>query len=357
MNFIYDYFSFPTADLNKQKIFSSSHNQISKPSIYSIENIDSYKLYNIKEPFRLSIIDYDSDHISHLFADMFTSVLGNNLENSHTSSQLHKHNFYEFFFLLDGQLDFIIEETHRRYYPGDACIINSNVKHVEKPDTKYTALYLNFKPDFLAQLNLYSQEKTFYTNDLFDFFKRNEQINRQVDYIDFSPVPSAVGETSSEIPLLLFHLVEELLCRKTGYQDIIYGYIKRLFSLLQKPSAYNCSNTKIQLSESQSLFERSLSYLNNNKRKVTRAELAEELHYNGTYISQVFQKHTGQTLAVYIRNNYLNESTNLLLNTDLSITEIIKELGFENRTAFYSQFKKKFGTTPQIYRDTVGKKM
>ncbi|RSU09588.1 hypothetical protein CBF29_11325 [Vagococcus elongatus] len=39
-----------------------------------------------------------------------------------------------------------------------------------------------------------------------------------------------------------------------------------------------------------------------------------------------------------------------MLNTLLRSTAIIKKLGFENRTVFYTHFKKKFGVTPNQYR-------
>ncbi|WP_319468469.1 AraC family transcriptional regulator [uncultured Trichococcus sp.] len=353
---IYDYFSFPASSVNENIPFSSSDQQDINLSIYTLETVNSYQLYDFNSPFKLSLIDHHGDFSSYLFTDMVTSIFSNNQTNEDTSSQLHKHNFFELIYVIDGQIDFRIEDTHRRYHAGDACIINSNVKHVELRNSQCTVLYLNFKPEFYKNLNLYFQESNDQPTELSNFFKRNEHSTQRIDYIDFFPVPSAIRDPSQESLQVLFHLIEELLFKRAGYQDIVTGYIKRLFSFLQTPSTYSCSNTQFQILESQSLFERTLSYLYNNKRKVSRAELAEELHYNGNYISHVFQKHTGQTLASYIRNNYLNEASNLLLNTTMSITDIIKKLGFENRTAFYNQFKNKFGVTPQIYRNSIEKK-
>lgn len=353
---IYDYFSFPVSSVDENVSFSSVDQQDTNFPIYTSETVNSYQIYDFNSPFKLSLIDHHDGFSSYLFTDMLTSIFSHIKKNERTSSQLHKHNFFELIFVIEGQLDFKIEDTHRRYYAGDACIINSNVKHVEDSNSQCTVLYLNFKPEFYQKINLYFQVNNDQPTELSNFFKRNEHSTQQIDYIDFSPVPSAIRDHSQESLQLLLHLIEELLYKRAGYQDIVTGYIKRLFSFLQTPSMYSCSNTQFQILESHSLFERTLSYLYNNKRKVSRDELSEELHYNGNYISQVFQKHTGQTLASYIRNNYLNEASNLLLNTTMSITEIIKKLGFENRTAFYNQFKNKFGMTPQIYRDSVRKK-
>ena len=46
----------------------------------------------------------------------------------------------------------------------------------------------------------------------------------------------------------------------------------------------------------------------------------------------------------------LEHSVNLILTSNLSITEICYECGFENLSWFYKQFVKKFGLTPVEYR-------
>ena len=102
---------------------------------------------------------------------------------------------------------------------------------------------------------------------------------------------------------------------------------------------------------SNNLFEETLRYINEKKKKVTRQKLADVLHYNGNYINQVFLKHTNQTISEYSKNVCLREGANLLLNSGISISEIIKQLGYENRTSFYSQFKKRYGVTPLQYRN------
>jgi AraC-like DNA-binding protein len=40
----------------------------------------------------------------------------------------------------------------------------------------------------------------------------------------------------------------------------------------------------------------------------------------------------------------------LLVNTDITITEIVAELGFSNRSYFYTEFQKHYELTPRAYR-------
>ncbi|MFW2551437.1 helix-turn-helix domain-containing protein [Klebsiella pneumoniae] len=53
----------------------------------------------------------------------------------------------------------------------------------------------------------------------------------------------------------------------------------------------------------------------------------------------------------------MKKAEKLLTTTDISISEIMKELGFTNSTHFYKLFKEKYGTTPKKYRDNKRKYM
>ena len=55
-------------------------------------------------------------------------------------------------------------------------------------------------------------------------------------------------------------------------------------------------------------------------------------------------------MTEYIQSFYLEDARRLLLETDLSISEIINRLGFSNRSHFYRIFSKKYDITPKDYR-------
>ena len=265
-------------------------------------------------------------------------------------SQLHKHDYLEMFYLISGELDFVIEGTHKRYRAGDCCFINQNVRHVEVYQKDYCAVYLSFRPDFIESLCADYQAEG---SELLKFIKRNTSQNFEIDYLDFVPTNYEFSPTNiRQINLYFEHILEELLQRQPGYMDITSGNLKRLFALLQSPKYYTCMNTRFYQKANFDLFEKTLDYIHSHKYKITRAQIAEALHYNGNYISDVFLNHTGVTLADYIRDICLQEAAALLLNTELSAAEIIRRLGFENRTTFYQQFKKKYGLTPGEYRSS-----
>ena len=68
------------------------------------------------------------------------------------------------------------------------------------------------------------------------------------------------------------------------------------------------------------------------------------------HLSRSMKKYYNTTPSALISDLRLEHSANLILTSNLSITEICFECGFENLSWFYKQFVKKFGVTPIEYR-------
>ncbi len=271
--------------------------------------------------------------------------------NQDNSIELHRHNYIEMVYVVEGELDFIIEEKYCRYKKGDFCIINQNVLHKEIMLKEYEALYFGFSKDYLR--NLLRNEKGEHGSvSLEKFIQRNVGDTLDIDCLEFIPISERANRQLYELCLLL---LTELLERQAGYKEFVCGYIKRIFSKLQDYSLYSSNNIYYTIDDSAHLFKDTLSYLQKHKYKVTRNELSAALNYNGNYIGEVFMKYTGVTIASYIRNMCLQEASYLLLNTDMKVTQIINQLHYENKTAFYKLFSDKYGMTPVEYRKHFGR--
>ena len=68
----------------------------------------------------------------------------------------------------------------------------------------------------------------------------------------------------------------------------------------------------------------------------------------GFFLTVIFGAQTYREIADGQNRN--NEARALLSNTDKSISAIIDELGFSNRSHFYRLFEKAYGQTPLDYR-------
>lgn len=82
----------------------------------------------------------------------------------------------------------------------------------------------------------------------------------------------------------------------------------------------------------------------------TLTELAALAGISVSHLRRAFKQSTGCTVTVYIREVLLDCARTLLSNTDLTINEIAKQLGFSSQYGFYVAFHRGTGESPSAYR-------
>lgn len=83
---------------------------------------------------------------------------------------------------------------------------------------------------------------------------------------------------------------------------------------------------------------------------ITIQELADLVHLNPVYLSQLFKKETEKPLGKYIQEMKLKEAEQLLVQTNHSIADICMMLHFNSQSHFTNLFKQFTGVTPKQYR-------
>jgi len=83
----------------------------------------------------------------------------------------------------------------------------------------------------------------------------------------------------------------------------------------------------------------------------TLDELTAIAHMSRSNLMRVFRKATGQTPIEYLLRLRIQKTMELLRNTDLSITEIAMEVGFNDSNYFTRQFRKIVGKSPSKFRE------
>ena len=66
--------------------------------------------------------------------------------------------------------------------------------------------------------------------------------------------------------------------------------------------------------------------------------------------SLIIKKQTNETFKKILKRKKMDKANYLLLNTDLSISNIIRIIGYDNTSYFYRTFKEYFGLSPKEYR-------
>ncbi len=85
-------------------------------------------------------------------------------------------------------------------------------------------------------------------------------------------------------------------------------------------------------------------------REITREEIAGVLGVSPSYISRVFRRHTGMALWDYVNSYRIARARELLLHSDMSVTEIAFATGFNEPAYFSRMFRKVTGKPPRSLR-------
>jgi AraC-type DNA-binding domain-containing proteins len=84
--------------------------------------------------------------------------------------------------------------------------------------------------------------------------------------------------------------------------------------------------------------------------ELTREQISNCVYLNSDYLDRIFKKETGISVAKYMMEERFKISCELLLKTDISISEIAAAVGYTNISHFSSMFKKMSGINPAEYR-------
>lgn len=78
--------------------------------------------------------------------------------------------------------------------------------------------------------------------------------------------------------------------------------------------------------------------------------VAESLHVSPNYLSGLLKVLTGQSTQQHIHDKLIEKAQEKLSTTNLSVSEIAYELGFEHPQSFSKLFKKKTSLSPLEFR-------
>lgn len=97
--------------------------------------------------------------------------------------------------------------------------------------------------------------------------------------------------------------------------------------------------------------EQAIDYIKwNHARGINVSDIADYIGISRTYLNHVFQKELGISSQKFLMDFRLHKAANLLISSELPVTEISSEVGYDDSLAFSKAFKKKFGLSPKNYR-------
>jgi AraC-like DNA-binding protein len=94
--------------------------------------------------------------------------------------------------------------------------------------------------------------------------------------------------------------------------------------------------------------------MENYSRKISLPEIAEVSGLSAPYFSTIFKEEMGENLSSYLNRLRSEKASHMLLDTELSLSEIAGSCGFEDQSWFSKIFKIFTGVSPGKYRSQNG---
>ncbi|MEK3888296.1 helix-turn-helix domain-containing protein [Bacillus sp. FSL K6-3431] len=100
------------------------------------------------------------------------------------------------------------------------------------------------------------------------------------------------------------------------------------------------------------LRERAIAFIRENYRdnQFSVQKMADSLSVAQTYLKRYFKQQTGQTITDYLSFYRIEHAKQLLKNSNISLKELVKEIGYHDVSSFIRKFKNEMKITPGEYR-------
>ena len=258
----------------------------------------------------------------------------------------HIQEFVELAYVVKGELTQKILGKDVRFQEGEFCLIDRNCEHQDYLfKNKSIILFLCIKSDALLEV----MNENLSANTIITFLQAAMMEQKEIkQYIHFKPT----GDVRKEMEECLSLLLKEHHENKVGGLFVIKGLVMRIFRLLS--TRYEFQLSKQQKKDMNSaIFEEICRYIGNHSKTVTIQELSEVFHFQEDYFNRLIKKRTGSTYCEMLQEIRLYQAEKLLVNSEMTISEIAEEVGYKNKGYFYKLFEAKHGVTPAEYRKAL----
>ena len=142
------------------------------------------------------------------------------------------------------------------------------------------------------------------------------------------------------------------MARKQNQEAVSLEIQARILRLTKNMSVSEAKPTAILNPADASILERIVVYIaHNHNRPIKISDIGRAVGLHPDYANAIFKKTFGCTLSRYVAEERIGQVKRKLILTDMSITQIAFECGFNSISRFNNTFFNICGQTPRCYRE------
>lgn len=249
--------------------------------------------------------------------------------------EFHEHPFYEVFFFLSGNVQYIIEGRTYQLRPGDILLTTS--RDIHRPEIQAGKPYERFviwlADDFLERFQDHG-------DDLTACFAAAAQREYQLIRPD--------GETMVQLRRLCERVTEVQHAGGFGSRTLSYAMLTEFLVYLNRAYFDTPDSIRSDVTENEKINE-IVAYINDNlSENLSLDQLASTFYISKFYLNNKFKQYTGLTVYQFIIKKRLTVARNML-RAGTPVMDACMRCGFGDYSNFRKAFKREYGRNPSDF--------
>ena len=254
----------------------------------------------------------------------------------------HWHKEIEILLIKEGVVNLAVNDKPMQLSAGEILIVNGGDIHYILPSPGSERLVYQFDIALFNDLILLNEDE----ESLSSLLSNIKKCSREWE-----------ASTKENICKLLTELYIEEGKKEKGYTYAIKGKMYSLISLLYREVPREVKENKLNHEiNSKEILEKLdciFKYVEKNyKYPIKLEEISYEVGFSVYYFTKFFKKNTGKTFITFLNEYRIEKAKWILLNNDITIQELVEEVGFGSVKTFYKVFKQTMNVSPTEFKNT-----
>lgn len=267
---------------------------------------------------------HDSDYM-----DMDIGMAYRFLDTKSVLTELHDHNYYEYFIVTSGNISHAVNGTVQNLKTGDIVFIRPHDTHKYniEDDDDFKLINISFCTKYFDEI------ASFFRNPVVDLL-----LGADESPIIAIPATQLTALKKKHALLNVSHNKSNLITQlKTLLVDVISLFVLEYEHQSQLDSKKWLQNVLMQMNTPENIEE-------------GLPALIRLSGFSHGHLCRIMKNELGMTPTKYVTDLRLQYAANLLSSTDYDVLSIAVRLGFSSLSHFVTIFKEKYGLTPSKYR-------
>ena len=285
----------------------------------------------VQKPFEQELIEYSINSFPMKF------LYAEHTDDEWSGFIPHSHEDFELLYVISGKADININGTKHNTKEGDVFVINpAQIHSCMKTYPGYKSFCMQFHLSFLSSRAIDICEHR-YVSPLTQkriFFKNHY-------------------ENDTNLRHLFDECEKEYRQKNDGYHIALKGYLYAILTLLYRRND-NLSNIPEESHPNRERVNLVITYIAEHyAHDIDFRKIVKDMYLDYSYFSRLFKSYTGKSMFKYLKEYRISKALTLLTSTNLRVTDIATQCGFDDLNYFSKSFRTHIGYSPQEVRKSI----